>query len=165
MNPGGAPSTGRSSSRPATGTAGHGVFNTVDEAVRAARGAFVAMDGITLDARMRIIEAIRVAMREQADPLARFAWEETGLGRYEDKIAKNLLVTNMTPGPEVLVPYAKSGDGLTLESRSLQGDRGDHPDDEPNLDDHRNTIGMLSAGNSVVFNVHEREGSRRDGPV
>ncbi|MGB0589661.1 MAG: aldehyde dehydrogenase family protein [Myxococcota bacterium] len=153
---GGAATSSPSAPRPVTGTAGHGVFNTVDEAVRAARGAFVAMDGISLDARSRIIDAIRVTMRAQADPLARFAWEETGLGRYEDKIAKNLLVTNMTPGPEVLVPYAKSGDrGLTLEEPAPFGVIGAiTPTTNPTSTIICNAIGMISAGNTVVFNVH-----------
>ena len=149
-------SVAASRSLPVTGTAGHGVFNSVDEAVRAARGAFVAMDGMSLDGRVRIIDAIRIAMREQADPLARFAWEETGLGRYEDKVKKNLLVTNKTPGPEVLIPYAKSGDrGLTLEEPAPFGVIGAiTPTTNPTSTIICNAIGMLSAGNTVVFNVH-----------
>jgi aldehyde dehydrogenase len=43
------------------------------------------------------------------------AVHETGMGRIEDKVKKNLLVAERTPGPEVLSPSAISGDtGLTL---------------------------------------------------
>ena len=43
------------------------------------------------------------------------AVEETGLGRVEDKILKNRLVTEKTPGPEDLEPLTWTGDhGLTL---------------------------------------------------
>ena len=40
------------------------------------------------------------------EPLAREAESETKLGRWEDKVHKNLLVTNKTPGPEDLEPVA-----------------------------------------------------------
>jgi len=50
--------------------------------------------------RNAIIAAIRDAMREHGTALAKEAHEETGLGRYEDKIIKNQLVTEKTPGTE-----------------------------------------------------------------
>src|SRR5262249_12288743 len=94
---------------------GDGIYTTVDEAVRAARAAFHSLSALGLDHRKAIIESMRRAMRAQAEPLARLAAEETGLGRAEDKIQKNLLVTNKTPGTEDLVPSAVSGDhGLVL---------------------------------------------------
>ena len=58
---------------------------------------------------------MRRAARENAQLLALEAWQETGLGRYEDKIQKNLLNADKVPGPEILVPTAWTGDdGLTL---------------------------------------------------
>ena len=58
---------------------------------------------------------MRTAMRAQAENLARLAVDESGLGRFEDKVQKNLLVTNKTPGVEDLAPIAASGDhGLVL---------------------------------------------------
>src|SRR6056297_2765846 len=94
---------------------GEGIFETVDECVVAARAAFEALDGMTLAKRHEIVAAIRAAMHREGDALARLAWEETGLGRYEDKVVKNRLVTDKTPGPEILVPETTTGDdGLTL---------------------------------------------------
>ena len=50
-----------------------------------------------------------------AEALAKSAREETGLGRFEDKVVKNRLVTERTPGLEDLFPSAVTGDhGLSL---------------------------------------------------
>ena len=94
---------------------GDGVFATIDDAVAAARAAYREFDGVSLKARKRIIASIRKSMLEHAEELARLAHEETGLGRVEDKIIKNRLVTEKTQGTEVLTPGAVTGDdGLTL---------------------------------------------------
>src|ERR1700678_2432560 len=92
-----------SSAAPA-GALGDGIFATVDEAVRAARTAFLALSALGLDARRSMVESMRRAMRAQAESLARLAQEESGLGRVEDKVVKNLLVTERTPGTEDLAP-------------------------------------------------------------
>jgi hypothetical protein len=49
---------------------------------------------------------MRRAARENAQILARLACDETGMGRLEDKIEKNLLNANKVPGPEILAPTA-----------------------------------------------------------
>ena len=105
---------------------------------------------------MPIIESMRVAARQNAESLARTAREETGLGRFEDKIVKNLLVANKTPGPEDLVPIARSGDhGLMLTEPAPFGVIGAiTPVTNPPSTIICNAIGMVSAGNSVVFNAH-----------
>jgi acyl-CoA reductase-like NAD-dependent aldehyde dehydrogenase len=133
-----------------------GIFETVDEAVQAARQAFFAFGAIGLQKRFAIVEALRQALRPQAEPLAKLAHEETGLGRYEDKVQKNLLVTNKTPGPEDLVPAATSGDqGLMLVEPAPFGVIGAiTPVTNPSSTIICNAIGMLSAANTVVFNVH-----------
>jgi acyl-CoA reductase-like NAD-dependent aldehyde dehydrogenase len=99
---------------------------------------------------------MRQAMRLEAANLARFAVDETGLGRYEDKIAKNLLVTNRTPGPEELTPIAETGDcGLMLVEPAPFGVIGAiTPVTNPPSTIICNAIGMVSAGNTVVFNAH-----------
>src|SRR2546422_11248274 len=81
-----------------------GVFESMDEAVRAASVAFCQYDAMGLKKRNEIIASIRNAMREHGSALAKMANEETGLGRYEDKILKNQLVTEKTPGTEDLQP-------------------------------------------------------------
>lgn len=133
-----------------------GIFDTIDEAVQAARVAFCQYDQMGLLKRNAIISSIRQAMREHGDALARMAWEETGLGRYEDKVKKNKLVTEKTPGTEDLQPIAVSGDdGLTLMELAPYGVIGSiTPTTNPTSTIINNTIAMLAAGNAVVFNVH-----------
>ncbi|MCB0003197.1 MAG: aldehyde dehydrogenase family protein, partial [Anaerolineae bacterium] len=146
---------GRSAVAPAA--AGRdGIFTTIDDAVRAARAAFVALGGMTLEKRYEIVAAIRAAMLTEADSLARMAHEETGLGRPEDKYQKNLLTARKTPGPEALQPLAWTGDhGLSLVERAPYGVIGAiTPVTNPTSTIINNSISMLSAGNAVVFNVH-----------
>jgi acyl-CoA reductase-like NAD-dependent aldehyde dehydrogenase len=124
--------------------------------VAAARRAFRALDGMTLEKRYEIVAAVRAAMRANAELLARMAHEETGLGRYEDKIQKNRLVIEKTPGPEALQPAAWTGDrGLTLVERAPYGVFGViTPITNPTSTIINNAIGLIAAGNAAVFNVH-----------
>jgi acyl-CoA reductase-like NAD-dependent aldehyde dehydrogenase len=109
-----------------------------------------------LKRRAKIIDSIRAKMFEHGDELARLAHEETGMGRYEDKVRKNRLVTEMTPGPEMLGPSAYTGDhGLSLIEPAPFGVIGTiTPSTNPTSTIICNAIGMISAGNAVVFNVH-----------
>jgi acyl-CoA reductase-like NAD-dependent aldehyde dehydrogenase len=135
---------------------GAGIFATVDDVVQAAHTAFVKLNTMTLKKRKEIIDSIRKLMLDYAEDLAKKAQEETGLGRVQDKILKNRLVTEKTPGPEILDPGAFSGDrGLTLMELAPYGVIGAiTPVTNPTSTIICNTIGMLAAGNSVVFNVH-----------
>jgi acyl-CoA reductase-like NAD-dependent aldehyde dehydrogenase len=133
-----------------------GVFDTIAQAVQAASVAFSEFDKMGLRKRNSIIAAIRNAMREHRDALAKQAYEETGLGRYEDKIIKNLLVTENTPGTEDLRPEAVTGDdGLNLTEPAPYGVIASiTPTTNPTSTIINNTIAMVAAGNAVVFNVH-----------
>jgi len=133
-----------------------GIYPDLDSAVAAARRAYLALDGMTLAKRTELIAAIRSIMRANAELLARMAHEETGLGRVEDKIQKNLLVIDKTPGPESLQPLAWTGDrGLTLVERAPYGVFGViTPSTNPTSTIICNSIGLISAGNAAVFNVH-----------
>lgn len=135
---------------------GEGVHSTIDAAVDAASKAFQAYRTMGLRQRHKIIDSIREAMRSRAAELAQRAHEETGLGRAEDKLLKNLLVTNKTPGPEDLEPHVWSGDqGLTIREYAPYGVIGAiTPTTNPTATIINNSIGILSAGNTVVFNCH-----------
>ncbi len=141
---------------PRQGDGGIGVFETVDQCVDAANVAFEQLDSLGLEQRMRIVAAMRRAALPQAESLARLAVDETKLGRYEDKVKKNILVTEKTPGPESLFPEARSGDrGLMLVEPAPWGVIGAiTPTTNPSSTIINNAIAMVSAGNSVVFNVH-----------
>ncbi len=135
---------------------GKGVFPDVSSAVSAATKAYHQLNAMTLSKRNEIIASIREKMTEYGQELAELAYSETGLGRLEDKIEKNRLVTEKTPGTEILSPSAVSGDrGLTLIEPAPYGVIGAiTPTTNPTSTIICNTIGMLAAGNAVVFNVH-----------
>ena len=89
---------------PGQAIGGRGVHPTIDAAVAAAKRAFSDLQSISLKDRARYIEALRQATLAALPQMARMAVDETGLGRYEDKIEKNRLVANKTPGIESLRP-------------------------------------------------------------
>ena len=135
---------------------GDNLFPNVDRAVAAAQGAFEALQALPLEVRESMISQIRRLARENAQVLAYEAWKETGMGRYEDKIQKNLLNANKTPGTEILTPTSWSGDrGLTLTEWAPFGVIGAiTPSTNPTSTLICNTIAMVAAGNAVVFNAH-----------
>lgn len=135
---------------------GRGVHPTVDAAVKAAQRAYKALHDVSLADRERYIAALRRTTLEVLEDISRMAIEETGLGRYEDKLAKNRLVVEKTPGTEILRPEAWTGDhGLTLVEWAPFGVIGSiTPCTNPTETILNNGIGMLAAGNTVVFNTH-----------
>ncbi len=135
---------------------GDGIHPGIEEAVVAARRAQASYASEGLRTRHRIIDAVRAAMVAEADNLARLAHTETGLGRHEDKIKKNLLVSTKTPGPEDLEPVAVTGDdGMAVTEWAPVGLVGAiTPTTNPTSTIINNSISILSAGNAVVFNVH-----------
>jgi acyl-CoA reductase-like NAD-dependent aldehyde dehydrogenase len=135
---------------------GDGIFADIDSAVAAAKAAQVAFGDQGLDVRYAIIESVRTAMLEHGEELARMAHEETGIGRTEDKIRKNRLVTAKTPGPEDLEPQAVTGDtGMMVTEFAPYGVIGSvTPTTNPTSTIINNSIAIVSAGNAVVFNAH-----------
>jgi acyl-CoA reductase-like NAD-dependent aldehyde dehydrogenase len=133
-----------------------GVYPDVDGALAAARTAQERLGELPLERRNLLIAAMRKAVTENAPVLARAAWQETGMGRYEDKVEKNLLVAERTPGTEVLQAQAWTGDrGLTLVELAPYGVIGAiTPSTNPTSTIICNAIGMIAAGNSAVFNAH-----------
>jgi aldehyde dehydrogenase len=133
-----------------------GIFPDIDSAARATTIAQKEFSQLPLSKRDDIIESIRKSMLENARLLAEMAQTETGLGRVEDKTQKNRLVTEKTPGTEDLYPTARSGDrGLSLFEPAPFGVIGAiTPITNPTSTIICNTIGMIAAGNGVVFNVH-----------
>lgn len=133
-----------------------GVFPNVEEAIEAARIAQRELFRESLEKRGKYIEAMREASIREAESLARLAWEETGMGRWEDKVQKNLLSAQKTPGVEDLHPTAYTGDhGLTLVEMAPFGVIGVvTPSTNPATTIINNAISIIAAGNSVVFAPH-----------
>lgn len=142
---------------PADMTAGgNGIFKDVEAAIQAAAKAQKKLMAYTLADRGRFIDAMRVAARANAGKLARIAHEETGYGHVDDKVAKNLLAADKTPGTEDLKTLACSGDdGLMLTEMAPFGVIGAiTPSTNPTATVINNGIGMVAGGNAVIFNPH-----------
>lgn len=133
-----------------------GIHATIHDAVRAARQAFMVYRDMGLEKRKTIVESMRAAMLREGERLAYMAAEETGLGRAEDKVIKNRLVTTKTPGPEDLEPHVVTGDaGMMITEYAPYGVVASiTPTTNPTSTIINNSISIVSAGNAVVFNVH-----------
>ncbi|NCO53798.1 MAG: aldehyde dehydrogenase EutE [Bacteroidetes bacterium CG_4_10_14_3_um_filter_31_20] len=133
-----------------------GVFSNLNNAVDASDVAFKEFSKISLETRKKIITNIRKISMEYNEILSKMAHEETGMGRWEDKVLKNELGINKTPGIEDIVPETFTDDhGLTLVERAPYGVIGAiTPSTNPVVTIISNAIGMIAAGNTVVFNPH-----------
>ena len=133
-----------------------GVFDDINKAIYEARKAHKVFMETTMETRRAMIKAMRRIAEDNVEQFARLAVEETGMGRYEDKIKKNLLAVRMTPGVEDLQPMSFSDDhGLTITERAPYGVIGAiAPSTNPTETILNNSISMVSAGNTVVFNSH-----------
>ena len=131
-----------------------GIFNELDDAVAAAMQAQKSLKTIAM--RNLVIEAIRKAGEQYARELAELAVAETGMGRVEDKIAKNISQARHTPGTECLAPQALTGDhGLTLIENAPWGVIASvTPSTNPAATVINNAISMIAAGNAIVFAPH-----------
>ncbi len=141
---------------PAITTRRPGIFDDLDSASAAAHAAQVQWVALPIETRARALEAMRETTRRLAEELAQLAVTETGLGNVKDKIQKNLLCANKTPGLEILRPVAFSGDhGLMITERAPFGVIGAiTPSTNPTETIINNALGMLAGGNAVVFNCH-----------
>ncbi len=131
-----------------------GLFDQLEDAVKAAEAAQKKI--ATVAVRDKIIAVIRKAGLENAKAFSEMAHNETGMGRVSDKIAKNILVCERTPGTECLSPMAISGDmGLTLIENAPWGVIASvTPSTNPTATVINNAISMIAGGNAVVFAPH-----------
>lgn len=146
---------------PATDDIGaDGVFADMDSAIAAADAAAKAYRRASMAERRRYVAAIREVMLrpENLDHMAAQAVIETGMGDVAHKYLKNKFAAENTPGVEDLETSAWSGDdGLTTVEYSAYGVIGAiTPTTNPTETIICNAIGMLAAGNAVVFSPHPR---------
>lgn len=133
-----------------------GVFDTMEEALEACKRAYQTFRSYNKEQRENIIKEIRKLTHAEAEVMAKMAVEETKMGNVYHKILKHHLVADKTPGTEDLETRALSGDrGLTLVEMAPYGIIGAiTPSTNPSCTVICNSIGMLAAGNGVVFNPH-----------
>lgn len=132
------------------------VFETVDAAVNAAEKAQPVFQDLGMCARKKIISAMREVSKINARRWAEMAVAETGMGRVEDKFLKNNIMAEGTPGTEDLKTAAYTGDkGLAIVEYAPFGVvAAITPSTNAVATIVSNAIGILSAGNSVVFSPH-----------
>ena len=133
-----------------------GIYSDMNEAIAAANEGYKAVRRMTLAERERIIDEIRRLTREEAPIMAQMGVAETGMGRVDHKTAKHMLVADKTPGTADITAEVKTGDdGLTLLERAPFGVVGAiTPSTNPSETVICNSMGMIAAGNGVVFNPH-----------
>jgi aldehyde dehydrogenase len=131
-----------------------GVFAELDDAVAAAQAAQKSLR--CLATRGKVIEAIRHVGEAHARELAEMAVAETGMGRVEDKVLKNVSQSRQTPGIECIRASVLTGDrGLTLLENAAWGVIASvTPSTNPACTIINNSISMVAAGNAVVFAPH-----------
>ena len=137
-----------------------GIFADMNDAIEAAAAAQRRYLDCSMADRARFVEAIRgtVLNEENLKFMSLSTIEETGMGNYEHKLVKNRLAATKTPGIEDLTTDAITGDdGLTIVEYSPFGVIGAiTPTTNPTETIICNSIGMLAAGNTVVFSPHPR---------
>lgn len=132
-----------------------GLFTDANEAVAASREAFERLSRLTLADRKRIVSHIRRISADQRVELGTMEMEETKIGRLQHKIDKLLGAAN-APGVEFLRSEVFSGDhGLSVIEHAPFGVICAITPVTHSLPTIAcNAIGMISAGNTVVFNPH-----------
>ncbi len=133
-----------------------GIYSDMNEAIDAAERGYRAVRAMTVEQREKIIAEIRRLTLAEAQIMAEIGVAETGMGKVEHKRLKHILVAEKTPGTEDIVAEAKTGDnGLTLMEMAPFGVVGSiTPSTNPSETVICNSIGMIAAGNGVVFNPH-----------
>lgn len=133
-----------------------GIFEDMTEAIEAAAQGYKAIRATSVADREKMITRIREMIREEAPIMAALGVAETGMGRVDHKKAKHELIADKTPGTEDICPTVRTGDhGLTLVEMAPFGVVGAiTPSTNPSETVLCNSIGMIAAGNGVVFNPH-----------
>ncbi len=133
-----------------------GVFADMNDAIDAATAGYKAVRAMSLAEREKVISEIRTLCRKEAPVMAELGVAETKMGKVAHKTAKHILVADKTPGTADIVSSAKTGDfGLTLTEMAPFGVVGSiTPSTNPSETVICNSIGMIAAGNGVVFNPH-----------
>ena len=133
-----------------------GIYSDMNDAIAAVQEAYLTVRAMSVEQREAIITEIRRLTRAEAQIMAEIGVAETGMGRVEHKRLKHILVADKTPGTEDIVSNARTGDnGLTLIEMAPFGVVGSiTPSTNPSETVICYSIGMIAAGNGVVFNPH-----------
>ncbi|MGM0366438.1 MAG: aldehyde dehydrogenase [Actinomycetota bacterium] len=137
-------------------TSADGLFDNIDDAIKAAKVAQQKLAAMGKDVRYRIVDSIRRECRKHIDRFARLTVDETKMGNYQDKRDKVRVAIDWTVGPEELeVKTFSSENGTQGFEMAPWGVIGAiTPMTNPTPMIINNSIIMISAGNGVVFLPH-----------
>lgn len=133
-----------------------GVFEKIEEAIQASvKAQKELVCKYSTDDRARFIAAVKKSIMGRLEELCRLEFEETGYGRYEDKLQQNSGVA-LTQGVEAVpTEVIATSQGLTVEYHAPFGIVGCvTPVTNPMATISANSIHMIAAGNGAVFNPH-----------
>jgi len=134
-----------------------GVFQDMEDAVRAAEKAQKQLVALPLSDREKVIQAIRDTGLANAEEYAKEEFVETGLGKAEDNL-KKIHSSCRVLGMEDLTPEVYTGDkGLTVIERIPIGviaSVNPVTNGVPSI--LFNGIMMLAGGNTVINNPHPK---------
>ncbi|MDR0862236.1 MAG: aldehyde dehydrogenase family protein [Oscillospiraceae bacterium] len=134
-----------------------GVFDTVEEAIDASIAAQkTLMRDHTTEDRQKMIENIKKYAIDNLDTICHLEVDESGYGRYEDKIEKNWGSFLWTPDTKDVPEKTFFGSkGLTVDYFAPFGVIGAvTPVTNPASTIVANSICNLAVGNGIVFNPH-----------
>jgi aldehyde dehydrogenase len=133
-----------------------GVFDNVDDAVKAATAAQRAFEARGIQARKKAVDCIRKICIDKAERLGLEELEETKIGRLKHKVEKLVTCAEKTLGVEFLRTEAFSGDnGVTVQEFAPFGVVGIITPVTHSLPTLAgNAINILAAGNALVCNPH-----------
>ena len=134
-----------------------GVFQDMETCIKAAAIAQEKLLLLPVEIRRKLVQAIRDIALANAEEYGRLEFEETGLGKPDDNVAK-VRSSCYVPGMEDLSPEVYAGDkGVTIIERLPIGviaSINPITNGAPTI--IFNAIMMMAGGNSVVDNPHPK---------
>ena len=135
----------------------HGVFEKIEDAIDAAYETQRILEAIyTTEDRQKFIDNVKAEALKVVNEETIKEFEETGYGRLDQKLLKNYGSIADNPGVESLHhKVMASGKGVTIEFAAPYGTVGAlTPVTNGLVTVVCNTLSMLAAGNTIVFNAH-----------
>lgn len=134
-----------------------GVFQDMETCIQAAKKAQKLLLSTSVAIRRQMIESIRKTGLANADDYGRMEFDETGLGKSADNVAKCQSACQV-PGIEDLDPEVYVGDkGATIIERIPVGVIASiHPVTNAVPSILFNAVMMIAGGNTVVVNAHPK---------
>ena len=133
----------------------------VQELVKKARAAQAVAEGYTQEQVDALCKAMAKVIYDNAEPLARMAVDETGMGVYEDKVNKNrgkarVIWNDMKGGKSVGIIDEQPEKGLTLVAKPMGVIGAVQPTTNPIVTPMCNSMFCIKGRNAIIVCPHPR---------